>query len=221
MENILNKSIVSTFVFVAAMGLSASSYAFSMGGLMGGGSGSSGGGANLSATQNKTAADYVAGNLLVISANTEMAQALNLDGTVATLKASSDALKAGTSEDSIKASDVAVSKSTEEISNKLKSNPKLDAASKSHFAAGLVALVSGAVSYAKVGKDLTDSKSAVSSASPMDLMKLGELVYITKTAPGNMKNLSDALTTAISFAKGQGIPAPANVADATSALGAM
>lgn len=218
MENILNKSIVSTFVFVAAMGLSASSYALSLGGLMGGGNG---GGANLSATQNQTAADYVAGNQLVISANSEMAQALHLDGVVAKLKESSDALKAGTSEDSIKASDVAVSKSTEEISNTLKSNPKLDAASKSHFAVGLVALVSGAVSYSKVGKDLTDSKSAMSSASPMDLMKLGELVYIAKTAPGNMKNLSDALTSAISFAKGQGIPAPANVADATSALGAM
>lgn len=203
---------------------SASAIAFSLGsvpsipGLTGGGTS---GGANLAATQGQAVADYAAANQLVLSANTKMAQALHLDGEVAALKASSDALKAGTSEDALKNSDVTLSKSTDDIAASLKTNPTLDASAKVEFGAGLVDLTSGAIAYAKVGKDVSSAQSALSGASPIELMKLGSLVYIAKTLPGNAKNFQGALSAATQFAKGQDIPVPANAADATAALGAF
>lgn len=218
----MKKSLLAVAILASTMTVAVPSYAFSLGGLKsvvsGGGSGS---GANLSTSQTQTVADYVKGGLLVVEANTKMAQALHLNGEVAKLQATAASLKAGTSEDSLKNADVTVSASTNEIVDKLKSNPTMGAASKATFATGLTALAAGALEYAKTGKDLAASQSAMSSASPMELMKLGQLVYIAKSFPSNAKNFSNALTSAITYAKGQNIPVPPNAADATSALGAF
>lgn len=218
----MKKTFLAVAILASTMTMATPSFAFSMGGLTsavtGGGGG---GGANLSASQTQTVADYVAANLLVANANIKMAQALHLDGDVAKLQATADSLKAGTSGDSLKNADVTVSASTDDIVAKLKSNPTMDKASKVTFAAGLADLAVGALAYAKTGKDLAASQSAMSSASPMELLQLGELVYIAKSFPSNAKNFSNALTEGISYAKGQNIPVPANAADATSALGAF
>lgn len=215
----MKKSILVAAVAALALNVSSPCSAFSLGGVTNALSGHSSGGTDLAATQKNTVADYVSANKLVINANMKMAQALHLDGQVAALKASADALKAGTSEDSLKKSDTAVSQSTDEIVKKLNSNPKLDTAAKATFASGLASLVEGGLSYRKVSKDLASAQSSMSSASPMELTKVGELVYIGKTAPANVKNFSGALSSAIDFAKSENIPVPANAADATSALG--
>jgi hypothetical protein len=218
----MKKTFLTVAILASTMTMATPSFAFSMGGLTsavtGGGSG---GGANLSASQTQTVADYAAGNLMVVNANIKMAQALHLDGEVSKLQATAESLKAGTSEDSLKNSDVTVSASTSSIVAELKTNPSMDEASKATFAAGLAELAAGALAYAKTGKDLADSQSAMSGASPMELLQLGELVYIAKSFPTNAKNFSNALTAGISYAKGQNIPVPANAADATSALGAF
>jgi len=218
----MKKSVLALAILASSMAVAVPSYAFSLGGLTSAVSGGgSSGGANLSSSQTQAVADYVAGNLLVVAANTKMAQALGLDEEASKLKATADALKAGSSEDSLKSADVTVSESTNAIVEKLKSNPSLDQASKATFAAGLASLAAGAIAYAKTGKDLADSQSAMSSASPMELLKLGQLIYIAKSFPTNAKNFGNALTVATTYAKGQNIPVPANVADATSALGAF
>ena len=214
----MKKTIIAVAVLASTIAMAGSSYAFSLGGMASAVTGGGGGGANLAGNQTQTVADYAAASLLVIAADSKMAQALGMDDQVAALKASADGLKAGTSEDSLKKSDVAVSASTNDIVAKLKSNPTLDAASKETFGTGLAALATGALMYAKVGKDLADSSSAMSSASPMDLLKLTELVYIAKSAPVNAKNFFDALSAGVTFAKGQNIPVPGNAADATAAL---
>ena len=216
----MNKSILAACVTLSIC--SAPAYAFSLGPVtlpLGGGSQSSG--TDLAAIQDNTVRDYVAASQLVLSANMKMAQALHLDAEVAALKASSDALKAGTSEDALKSSDVTLSKSTDDIVTSLKSNPTLDAGAKATFSAGMVDLASGAIAYAKVGKELSSSQSALSSASPMALMKLGSLVYMAKALPGNAKSFGGALGAATQFAKGQDIPVPANAVDATAALGSL
>lgn len=178
-------------------------------------------GPDLEGAQATTVADYVVASKLVLSADSKMAQALHLDGDIATLKATSDSLKAGASEGDLKNSDVTLNKSTTDILASLKTNPQLDAKSKSLFAAGIGDLALGAFEYVKVGKEVSSSQSALSSASPMQLVKLGPLVYVARTMPSNAKTFTQALTAATEFAKGQNIPVPANAADATSALGAI
>lgn len=218
----MKKAVLVTAILASAMVAAAPSYAFSLGGLTSavtGGSGS--GGANLSASQTQTVADYAAGSQLIVSSNLKMAQALHLDGQVAALQASADALKAGTSEDTLKKSDVAMTDATNAIVEKLKSNPTMDEQSKATFSAGLADLALGALAYVKTGKDLTATQSALSSASPMELLQLAPLLYIAKNFPSNAKNFGEALTTSVQYAKGQNIPVPANAADATAALGAF
>lgn len=219
----MNKKLSVVAIMLAAAAVAAPSHAFSLSGLASAlpGKSTQGGGADLSATQAQTLTDYVAGSQLVIAANMKMAQALNLGGEVSKLQATADALKSGTSEGSLKQADVTVSGSTQDIMAKLKTNPALDQASKATFAAGLAQLATGAVAYAKAGKDLAAGQSALQSASPMQLLQLGQLVYMAKTFPSNAKNFSAALSAGVQYARGQNIPVPANAADATSALGSF
>jgi hypothetical protein len=218
----MKKNALLSAILACGTVLAAPCHAFSLGGMassMTGGSG--GGGANLSASQTQTVADYVAGSQLIVAADLKMAQALHLDGEVSQLQAQADALKAGTSEDSLKKADVAVSASTQAIVDKLKTNPTMDAASKTTFSTGLAALAAGAIAYVKTGKDLSSTQSALSSASPTELMQVGELLYIAKTFPVNAKNFGQALSAGVQYAKGQNIPVPATVADATASLGSF
>ena len=209
--------LITTFVAVSIMGASVSSYAFGLGDLTGGNN-SKGGGTDLSATQTQTVNDYVAASTLLLSANGKMSEALGLKEQVAKYKETADSLTAGTSEDSNKKADEALSNGTQAISDAMKNKPQLSAESKAKFTAGLVDLAAGTVGYAKVGKDVSSAQSAISSASPMQLMKLGELVYLAKSAPASIKSYSSALSSAISFAKENKIEVPKS---ATDALGSM
>ncbi len=219
----MRKHLSLAAIVISTMAVTAPSHAFSLGNLAGAipGARPQSEGADPGATQARTLADYVAGSQLVVAANIKMAQALKLDGEVSKLQATADALKAGTSEGSLKQADVTVSDSTKNIVDKLKSNPVLDQESKATFAAGLAQLATGAVAYSKTGQDLAAGQSALQSASPVQLLQLGRLAYIAKTFPTNAKSFSPALSAGIQFARGQNIPVPANAADATSALGAF
>lgn len=209
----MKKSIIVTALLAASvLGASASCYAFGLGGLMGGSSKSSG--VDLSATQTQTVNDYVAASKLLLSSDSKMSDALGLKDKVAGYKETSDSLTAGTSTDSIKKADEAISSGTENIANAMKNKPELSAESKVKFTAGLVDLAAGTVSFSKVAKDVSSAQSAITGASPMELMKLGELVYLAKSVPGNLKNYASALSSAIAFAKTNKIEIPKSATDA-------
>jgi len=181
----------------------------------GGGSASS---ADLGNQQDALVRNYVAANKDVLNANTHMAEALGLKDQAATAKATSDALTEGATKDSLEASNKAVSASTDAVAVELAKQPVLDAKSKSTFSAGLVKLAAGVTKYVVVGKNVKDMSSGLSSASPTMLPKLQSAVYIAKSFPGSMSNVSTALKNAIAFAQSHDIPVPD---DATQALAAL
>ncbi len=215
----MKKTMIAVSVIASSMFVPSLGQAFSLGGLTSMVSGGqANGGENLSTAQTQTVADYAAGSRLVLNANIKMAQALHLDGQVAELKATADAIQNGATDASLKKGDDTLSASTNAIVHQLKSNPSMDKASKATFASGLASLAMGSVAYAKTGKDLAASQSALSSASPAEMMRLGQLLYIAKNFPGNARNFLNSLRVGIQYAKGQDIPVPANAADATAAL---
>lgn len=214
--------IVTALIAASALSVSFSCHAFGLGGIgsmMGGGSKS--GGTDLSAIQDQSIKDYVGASTLLISANKKMGDALGLKDQMAGLDETASSLKDGTSQDSIKKSEEAISNSTKAISDAISKHPTLSAASKAMFGSGLVDMVKGTIGFSTVAKEISAANSAISSASLMELPKLGGLVSLSKNVPGDVKNYSSALSTALQFAKDNHIPEPKNAADAVAAMGAM
>lgn len=147
-----------------------------------------------------------------------MAAALGLEDEVAKARAAAEAITEGATRDSIEASNKAVSASTQAVAARLATQPVLDAQSKAAFAAGLTALASGLTKYVAVGKGVKDMSSHLSGASPMMLPKLQSAVYIVKSFPDSMSNVSRALQNAVSYAQSHDIPVPADATQALSSL---
>lgn len=179
-----------------------------------GGSSSSGG--DLIGQQTKLVELYVAANKEVLMAQSKMALALGAKDAAALAKAEADALTSGATKDNLAKADSVQSKVAKAISEGQQAQGvTLDAQAKKTYAEGMGSLGLGLLKYAGMAKQFDGFKSALSSASPMDLPKLSSGSYIITSFPGNSKNLYNTLNQAISFAKSNDIPVPK---DATKAL---
>ena len=90
-----------------------------------------------------------------------------------------------------------------------------DAEAKAKYAQGLLLLATGVKKYVGMGKDAQGFTSGLSNISPLQLGKLQAGVYVAKSAPTSVTNLTNVLKSAVDFAKSNGVEIPQ---DATSLL---
>lgn len=205
-------TIAVTTVALAAPSLCVAQLGNLLGGLGGTKSSSGNAGADLGAQQDSLVRNYVAAGKDVLTANSHFAEALGIKAQAVNAAATSDSLSAK----DIEAQDKAISANAAAVSDAMKAGATLkDAESKAKYAKGLVSLVSGVVKYKNMTNDAQGFSSGLSGASLMMLPKLQSGVYIVKSLPGNVSNLSNSLKSAIDFAKSNGVEIPA---DATSLL---
>lgn len=172
------------------------------------------------AQQDQLVNAYVGADKEVLAAQSKMADAVGLKDRAAQLQATSDALGAGATKESLEQSETMQSEASQEIQAKLKDgNTKLDAAGKKKFSEGLGLLGRGIAKYATLKGPIANFQSAVSGSGITGALgaasKLNAGRYIVTSTPGHVKNLSSTLSNAVSYAKSNDIPVPA---DATAAL---
>jgi hypothetical protein len=176
--------------------------------------------ADAAAQQDQLVNAYVGADKEVLTAQAKMADAVGLKDRAAQLQATSDALGAGATKESLEQSETMQSEASQEIQAKLKDgNTKLDAAGKKKFSEGLGSLGRGIAKYANLKGPIANFQSAVSGSGITGALgaasKLNAGRYIVTSTPGHVKNLSSTLSNAVSYAKSNDIPVPA---DATAAL---
>lgn len=187
-----------------------------------------GGGSNNSADSSGDAAAqqdqlvkaYVAADKEVLKAQAKMADAVGLKDRAAQLEATSDALGAGATKDSLEASETMQSEASQEIQAKLKEgNLKLDAAGQKKFSEALGSLGRGIAKYAGLKGPIAQFQQSLSGGGAAGLVsaasKLNAGRYIVTSTPGHVKNLSSTLSSAVTYAQSNKIPVPK---DATSVL---
>lgn len=176
-----------------------------------GGSGSNAG-ADMGAQQDQLVRTYMAAGKDVLTANAHMAAALGINAQVVDATATSDSVSAK----DIEAQDKAISATSAELSEKLKSGATLkDAEAKTKYAQGLLFLATGVKKYTNMGKDAQSFTSGVSGISPLQIGKFQSGLYIAKGVPTSLSNLTSVLKSAVDFAKSNGVDIPK---DATSLL---
>ncbi len=182
---------------------------------IGGLTGGADSGGDLTGQQDALVRTYVSASKEVLTANSKMAEALGLKDAATASKATASALTEGATQGNLSDADKVVSSSSDAVSAELKKGPKLDAAAKAKFSDGLGNLAKGVLQYAGLGKSIQGFTSGLKSASPLVLTKLQSGAYIAKSFPTGTKNLSTSLQNAVTYAKSNNIPVPA---DATKAL---
>lgn len=168
--------------------------------------------ADMGAQQDQLVRTYVAAGKDVLTANSHLAEALGIKAQVIDATATSDSLSAK----DIEAQDKAISASTAELSEALKSGATLkDTQAKTKYAQGLLFLATGVKKYTNMGKDAQSFTSGLSGVSPLQISKFQSGVYIAKGVPTSVSNLTSVLKSAVDFAKSNGVDIPK---DATSLL---
>lgn len=212
----MNKNISATlFVIAFAISGAVPSAAFaqfklpSIGGL-GGAPAAAPAGGDLEGQQGKLVHAYVMADQTVLLANADMAEALGLKTEATTMRSTATALTDGSTKASVQDTGKAVSAGTDLVVAKLNNTAPLDEASKKLFTAGIVKLVSGAALYVEAGKVASTFSSDAASASPLQMLKLKDAVYVASNLPTSAKAVSTALHSAVKFAKDNGIPVPAD-----------
>ena len=184
------------------------------------GTGGSASSSDASAQQDQLVNAYVGADKEVLAAQAKMADAVGLKDRAAQLQATSDALGAGATKESLEQSETMQSEASQEIQAKLKDgNTKLDAAGKKKFSEALGSLGRGILKYSSLKGPIANFQSAVTGSGITGALgaasKLNAGRYIVTSTPGHVKNLSSTLNSAVSYAKSNDIPVPA---DATAAL---
>jgi hypothetical protein len=183
-----------------------------------GGSGGSGGG-DLGGQNDALVRGYVAANKDVLTANMQMEEALGLKDQAAASKATIDALSEGATKGNLQDMDKAVSTSTDAVSAEMAKGPKLDAASKAKFQAGMVTLIKGVIKYKALYPTAQRFMTVVKSpAALMVGTKLQSGIYVATQLPGGASSLATSVGNATAFARSSDIPVPD---DATSAMAAL
>ena len=216
----MNK-LFKSFAIAATLSLGVSTIAlaqFSMPSIPGMGKSAGAATADLGGQQDTLVKNFVAANKDVLNANSAMQAALGLQVDSVASKATADSLTEGATKDNLDAANKQLSVSTAAVAAELAKGPKLDAQSKATFGLGLVSLISGVSKYAGVAKNASDMGSSLSSAAPMQLLKLQSAVFVVSKVPGSLATLTSALKNAVAFAKSNDIPIPA---DATQALASL
>lgn len=177
-----------------------------------GGSSSSNSGGDVVAQQDQLVRSYVAAGKDVSTANSHLAEALGIKAAAINAAATSDSLSAT----EIEAQDKAISVGTAAVSEALKSGATLkDEQAKVKYAQGLLFLATGVKKYTNMSKDAQGFTSGLSSVSPLQIGKLQSGVYVAKSVPTSVSNLSSVLKSAVDFARNNGVEIPK---DATSLL---
>jgi hypothetical protein len=161
---------------------------------------------------------FVAANKEVLMANSLMAEALGLKEEAATLKATSDALTDGATKGNLEDASKAVSTSTDAVAAAMAKQPKLDAASKAKYQAGVGRLGTGMLRYIALRGPAASFSTSIKTVNPLMLTKLQSGMYVMTQLPTSISNLSTSLQNATAFSKSNDIPVPP---DATKALAAL
>jgi hypothetical protein len=167
---------------------------------------------------NSLVTGFVAANKEVLMANSLMAEALGLKDEAATLKATSDALTDGATKGNLEDASKAVSTSTDAVAAAMAKQPKLDAASKAKYQAGVGRLGTGMLRYVALRGPAASFSTSIKSFNPLMLTKLQSGMYVMTQLPTSISNLSTSLQNATAFSKSNDIPVPP---DATKALAAL
>lgn len=148
----------------------------------------------------------------VLTANSQLSEALGIKAKAADALAKSDSISTKQLEDQ----DKAISADAAAVSEALKSGAQLkDSEAKAKYAKGLLSLATGVKKYLGLRKDAQDFTSGMSSASPLQMGKLQAGAYVAKSLPTSISNLTGVLKSAVEFGKSNGVEIPA---DATSVL---
>lgn len=208
------KKIVTIVSAVVALSLPTFSHAQfgGLGNLVGGGKTAPGAGADLSGQQDQLVRTYVAAGKDVLTANTQLSEALGIKAQAINAAVTSDTLSAS----QIEEQDKAISADAQALSEALKSGATLkDGEAKVKYGQGLISLISGVKKYAGMRSAATSFSSGLSGVSPLQLPKLQTGAYIVKSLPTSVTSLTSVLKNAVDFATKNGIEVPA---DATSLL---
>jgi len=161
---------------------------------------------------------YVAANKDVLLANSQMADALGLKDAAAASKATADALTDGATKGNLEDSNKAVSASTDAVAAEMAKGPKLDAAAKKKYQAGMAQLGVGMLKYIALRGPAESFSTGLKSASPLMLPKLQAGAYVVTQLPTGLSNLGTSMKNASAFAKSNDIPVPP---DATKAMASL
>lgn len=161
---------------------------------------------------------YVAANKDVLMANSQMADALGLKDQAAASKATADALTDGATKGNLEDSNKAVSASTDAVAAEMAKGPKLDAAAKVKYQAGVSQLGQGMLKYIALRQPAQSFSAGLKSVSPVMLPKLQSGIYIVGQLPSGLSNLSASMKNAAAFSKSNDIPVPP---DATKAMASL
>lgn len=168
-------------------------------------SGGASAGADMGAQQDQLVRTYVAAGKDVATANATLAEALGIKTEVINDTATSDSFSAK----DIEAQDKAISAGAATFSEALKSGATLkDSEAKVKYAKGLLFLATGLKKYTNMGKDAQSFTSGLSSVSPLQIGKFQSGVYIAKSVPTSLSNLTSVLKSAVDFARTNGVEIP-------------
>ena len=215
----LMKNLLAAIFVVGAIGTPAIAMAqFSLPSIPGMGKSSAAPAADLGGQQSVLVNGYVSANKDVLTANSQMLDALGLKDKSATIKTTADQLKEGSTKDNLEAANLEVASSTNAVAAELAKAPKLDAQSKAAFGVGLISLTSGVAKYVGLGKSVSDMASGLSNASLTQLPSLQSAAFVVSKFPSAMSSVGSTLKNAIAFAQNNDIKIPS---DATNLLSAM
>lgn len=200
--------LVTSLLALAAPGIALAQF----GNLLGGKAAATDSKADVFAQQDRMVQTYAEAGGMVLTSNGHFSQALGLKAEASNAAAKADSL----SGKDLEAQDKAISAGTAELVGKLKTDAKLkDGPSKESYAKGLLSLAQGVKKYMDMSKEAQSFSSGLSSVSPLQMGKLQSGVYVAKTLPGNISNLTNVLKSAVEFGKSNGVQIPK---EATSLL---
>lgn len=173
---------------------------------------------DLTGTQDQLVKQYVSAGKSVLDGNSKMAEAVGLAKDAAAARASSDSLSEGATKSALSDADKTSSDTSKAVAEALKNSSGLDAPAKVKFVSGIVSLAQGLSKYVGMTSLFGSFTQGLSNVSPLMLPKLQSGAYIVSTTPASIKNLSSALSNAISYAKSHDIAVPTDATDALSKL---
>jgi len=175
-------------------------------------------GASVSVAGDSLVRGYVAANKEILFANALLAEALGLKDAAAAARATAEALTEGATKGNLEDSNKVVSLSTEAVAAEMAKHPKLDAAAKDMYQAGMSRLGQGMLKYIALRAPAADFSNSINGVSPIMMAKLQAAVYVVSQLPAGLSNLGTSLKNANAFAKSSDIPVPA---DATKAMASL
>lgn len=178
----------------------------------------SSGSSDMSGAQTQLVQQYVSADKSVLDGNSKMAEAVGLKAAAAAARAAGDSLTEGSTKSAISDADKTSSDTSNAVSAALKNTGTMDAPSKAKFADGMLSLAQGLAKYIGMAGSVGSFTSGLTSVSPTMLPMLQSGAYIASSAPGSIKNLSSALSNAVSYAKSHDITVPADATDVLAKL---